>query len=77
MRKMNKNFVLKGVTVIAVLTFLATTFYIDSDNWSMSDLFWQIPIMAACYGWMILFAVANNFGFPVRRKNQRKVRRAA
>lgn len=72
-----RNKVLKGITVTTILVFLITTFYIDSSKWTMRDLFWQIPIMAACYGWMVLFAVANNFGFPVRRKHQRKARKAA
>lgn len=70
-----RNKVLKGITLLACLGFILTTFYIDSETWCMHDLFWQIPIMAACYGWMVLFAVANNFGFPVRRKHQKKARK--
>lgn len=59
MRKL-RNRLLIGVTVMAGLTFVGTAFYVDSQYWQMSDLFWQIPVWAVCYIWMILFILSNN-----------------
>lgn len=76
-----RNKVLKGITLLACLGFILTTFYIDSETWCMHDLFWQIPVLAVCYAYMALFCYSNN-GLAIRKRTKKakrtqEVRKAA
>lgn len=68
-KKKRHNIVLISITTITVLTYLATTFYIDSANWCKHDLFWQIPVWIICYTWVIIFSMANDWFSPRKRKH--------
>lgn len=73
-----RNKVLKGITILACLAFVLTTFYIDSEAWCMHDLYWQIPVWLICYGWAALFVAANDVTFAFwRRERKKKERKAA
>lgn len=81
-RKKWKNVILKTVTAIAVLAYLGTVFYIDSDAWNMKDLYWQVPVWLISFGWTALFVLTNNRAIDRKVKKGRKaiaqkMRRAA
>lgn len=63
-----------GITALAALTYTVTIFYVDTAEWRLSDLKWQIPTWIGCAIWLLLFAYANNGRFEktIQRKKARK-----
>lgn len=72
-----RNRILKGISAAAAIAYVLAAFYVDSDAWSLHDLYWQVPLWIVCYGWGILFIYANSESRADRQRRQKRMRRAS